>query len=418
MERIIFHIDVNSAFLSWSAVEKLKKDPNAVDLRTIPSAIGGDRASRHGIILAKSVPAKKYHVQTAEPVAKALQKCPNLVLEPSNHAMYHIYSHQFIDFLCSLTPDIEQVSIDECYLDFTGIAHNFESPVAGACYIKDTIYKRFGFTVNVGISSNKLLAKMASDFEKPNKVHTLFPCEIQEKMWPLPVSELFMAGHASVATLQKLEINTIGDLAKTDPALLCLHLKSHGQLLWEYANGIDDSPLDSEPYQLKGIGNSTTLPKDAVTTEEARIVLRKLSEKVGQRLRDAKQNASTICVEIKYATFVSVSHQTQLHTPTSVNEIIYKNSCDLFDALWNHTPIRLLGIRTGKLTDIAEPVQLNLFDYAPLQTTASKKAAQKSTAKQAQLDQALDKIRTKYGKDSIKRASLLTNHIPLRNDDE
>ena len=213
MSSIIFHIDVNSAYLSWTAVEKLKNG-SEIDLRKIPSIIGGNQASRHGVVLAKSIPAKKYGVRTGEPVANALRKCATLVIEPPDHKMYRQYSQRLMEFLKGYTPEIEQVSVDECYMDFTGIAYRFSGPVAAAEEIKERVRKTFGFTVNIGISSNKLLAKMASDFEKPDKVHTLFPDEEQEKMWPLPVSELYMAGRASVEVLEKLEIRTIGDLAR------------------------------------------------------------------------------------------------------------------------------------------------------------------------------------------------------------
>lgn len=253
MDRIIFHIDVNSAYLSWSAIDLLQANPDSVDIRTIPAIIGGNRKTRHGIVLAKSLSAKNtYHIHTAEPVANALKKCPTLTIIPPDHDSYSRHSKQFVGFLRSLTSEIEQVSVDECYLDYTTIASRFSSPEEGAAYIRNYIYSHFGFTVNVGISSNKVLAKMASDFEKPNKTHTLFPDEIQKKMWPLPISSLFMAGHASVAVLQKLDIHTIGDLARMDPAILSLHLKSHGKMLWEYANGIDNSSIESEPSQAKG----------------------------------------------------------------------------------------------------------------------------------------------------------------------
>ena len=248
---IIFHIDVNSAYLSWTAVEQLKNGAD-VDIRTIPAIIGGDRESRHGIVLAKSPSAKKFGIRTGEPVVNAFRKCPNLHMDPPNHRMYREYSRRLMDFLKTYTPEIEQVSVDECYMDFTGIAQRFSSPVEAAYEIKARVYEKFGFTVNVGISTNKLLAKMASDFEKPNRVHTLFLEEVKEKMWPLPVSELFMAGKSSVAILEKLEIRTIGELAKTDPKLLEFHLKSHGRTLWEFANGIGDAKVQSEETAAKG----------------------------------------------------------------------------------------------------------------------------------------------------------------------
>lgn len=389
---IIFHIDVNSAYLSWTAVEQLKHGAE-VDIRTIPAIIGGDQKSRHGVVLAKSIPAKKYGIHTGEPVVNAFRKCPNLRMEPPDHRLYHQYSEKLMDFLRSYTDRIEQVSVDECYMDFTGIAGRFHSPVEGALEIKNEVYRRFGFTVNIGISGNKLLAKMASDFEKPNKVHTLFPEEISEKMWPLPIGELYMAGRSSVETLQKLEILTIGDLAHTDPVILELHLKSHGRKLWEFANGIDHSMVETEKAEAKGIGNSTTLPKDVVTEEEAKAVLKELAASVGGRLRKAGQKAGMLSVEIKYHTFDSVSHQKQIERPTNQDADIYEISVVLFRELWNREPIRLLGIRSSKLSEEGEPEQLSLFDmeFEP----------EEKRKKKRQLNAALEKIRGKYGTDIV-----------------
>ena len=401
MKQIIFHIDVNSAFLSWTAVEQLKNG-SEVDLRTIPSIIGGEQESRHGVVLAKSVSAKKFGIVTGEPVANALRKCPNLVMAPPNHRMYNEYSRRLMQFLREhYTDEIEQVSVDECYMDFTGIAYKYASPVAAAFEIKEAVYKEFGFTVNIGISVNHLLAKMASDFEKPNKVHTLFPEEIAVKMWPLPVSELYMAGKSSVEILHKLEIRTIGELANTAPELLELHLKSHGRTLWEFANGIDSSKVIRERVESKGIGNSTTLSKDATTEDEARKVLLWLAETVAGRLRKEKMKAKMVSVEIKYSTFRSVSHQTQLQRPTSNDKAIYEVACDLFRELWNEEPIRLLGIRTSKLVDESEPEQMSIFDFQEMLEQDTPK-----DEKHEKLNKALDQIRKKYGDGAIVRGSL------------
>lgn len=389
---IIFHIDVNSAYLSWTAVYQIKQGAG-IDIRTIPAIIGGDMKSRHGVVLAKSIPAKKYGIHTGEPVVNAFRKCPNLRMEPPDHKLYHQYSERLMEFLRTYTSRIEQVSVDECYMDFTEIARRFHSPVEGALEIKNEVYRRFGFTVNIGISSNKLLAKMASDFEKPNKVHTLFPEEIPEKMWPLPIGELYMAGHSSVETLQKLEIYTIGDLAHMDPNLLELHLKSHGRKLWEFANGIDHSEVEIEKAEAKGIGNSTTLPRDAVTEEEAKTVLKDLASSVSGRLKKAGQKAGMLSVEIKYHTFESVSHQKQLLKSTNQEKEIYETAVELFRELWNKEPIRLLGIRSSKLSEEGEPEQLSLFDieFEP----------EEKRKKKRQLNAALEKLRGKYGVDII-----------------
>lgn len=400
---VIFHIDVNSAYLSWTAVEQLKHGAKT-DLREIPSIIGGNQKTRHGVVLAKSVPAKKYGIRTGEPVANAIRKCPNLVMEPPDHELYHQYSRRLMEFLSTYTDRIEQVSVDECYLDFTGIASRFSSPVAGAFEIKDEILRRFGFTVNVGISTNKLLAKMASDFEKPNKVHTLFPEEIQEKMWPLPIRDLYMAGASSAGTLEKLEIRTIGDLARMDPKLIELHLKSHGRKLWEFANGIDDSPVEPEPGEAKGIGNSVTLPKDAVTEEEAVRILADLAGSVGGRLRKAGYKAGMISVEIKYHDFTTRSHQKQLAKASDQDGEIHQAAAELFRELWNGQPVRLLGIRSSKLSEQGEPEQISLFEFQADQEARKKQKMEEQ--KQEKLDQALSRLRRKYGEQVIQKGRL------------
>lgn len=394
---IFFHIDVNSAFLSWTALDMLEKG-EPVDIRTIPSIVGGDTNTRHGIVLAKSIPAKAYGIRTAEPVVNAFRKCPNLTMVPPNHHMYQERSQKLMEFLSQICPDIQQVSIDECYMDYTPIMGKYTSPETAAHMIKDSVYEQFGFTVNVGISDRKVLAKMASDFKKPNLVHTLYSQEIPTKLWPLPASSLFMCGHSSVEALRKLGILTIGDLAHSDPEILQSHLKSHGQTLWEYANGIDASGIVAEPVKMKGIGNSTTLTTDAVTKEEAYHTLLQLAESVGARVRASHELAGMVSTEIKYASFQSVSHQTTLEVPSASTDVIYQTACHLFDELWNGKPIRLLGIRTSKLVPDTEPRQMSLFE---LQEETPK------SEKQQKLDSALDSLRDKYGKDIIKRGSLL-----------
>ncbi len=396
-EHLIFHIDVNSAFLSWTALERLKNG-DETDLRLIPSIIGGDMAKRHGVVLAKSIPAKACGITTGEPVVNALRKCPNLVMAPPDHTMYEQRSRQLIDFLSHICPDLEQVSIDECFMDYTPISHNYSSPEEAAALIKDAIFEKFGFTVNVGISDRKILAKMASDFKKPNLVHTLYAREIPQKLWPLPVTELYMCGRSSVETLHKLGILTIGDLAHADTSVLEAHLKSHGITLWEYANGIDASRVDSGHARAKGVGNSTTLSSDAKTKQDAYPVLLSLAESVGTRLRASHELAGNVCVEIKYATFRSVSHQTVLQTPSASTDLLYNTAKELFDELWDGSPVRLLGIRTSKLVQDSEPIQMSLFDL-----TTEKPLSEK----QQKLDTALDAIRNRFGADAVKRGSLM-----------
>lgn len=407
-DKIIFHIDVNSAYLSWTAVKMLEEGAK-VDIRKIPSIIGGDRESRHGIVLAKSIPAKKYGIVTGEPVVNALKKCPGLKIVPPQHDDYAVYSQKFITLLKEYTPDIEKVSIDECYLDFTGIKNQFSSPMQAACIIKDRIKNTFGFTVNIGISDVKVLAKMASDFTKPDKVHTLYKNEIEKKMWPLPVEELFMAGKSSVNILHKLGIVTIGQLAKSPVDILESHLKSHGRVLWEYANGVDESIVNSGEEELKGIGNSTTLSHDVDKMEEIESTLLWLSEKVGGRLRNSRQQAKTIAVEIKYYDFTKASRQMTLDKATDGGTEIYTVSKALFEELWNKKPVRLLGVRTANLVGAHAPEQMSILEFMS-EKQDNQFAGQKvapSREKLKKLDKAMDAIKEKYGENAVKRASLM-----------
>lgn len=391
MEKIIFHIDVNSAYLSWTALRLLARG-ETTDIRNIPSAIGGDISKRRGVILAKSIPAKAFGVSTGEPITDALKKCPNLRIVPPDHKYYKECSEQMLHLLSQYSADIRPYSIDECFMTYVPFPEG-PTPVKAAGFIREYIKKYLGFTVNIGISTNKLLAKMASDFKKPDLVHTLFPEEIPQKMWPLPVENLFMVGHSSAHTLKLLGIRTIGDLAHMDPSILTSHLKTHGQTIWEYANGLEHTPIDTKHHNAKGIGNSTTLSSDIDTANAAHKVLLSLSESVAQRLRKAGQCAGMISVEIKYSDFHNESHQTQLLTPTQNANILHTYVCRLFDELWTGAPIRLLGIRTSKLSG-ENDLQMNLFDEA-------------KNKKLQSLDKALDDIRSKYGPDAIVRGSLL-----------
>lgn len=394
---IIFHIDVNSAYLSWTAVEQLKNGAK-MDIREIPAIIGGDQKSRHGVVLAKSSAAKRYGIRTGEPVANAFRKCPNLSMYPPNHKMYREKSRLLMEYLRTFTTEIEQVSVDECYMNFTPIADRYHSPVDGAAQIKDGIKERFGFTVNIGISTNKLLAKMASDFQKPDRIHTLFPEEIKEKMWPLPIGELYMAGHSSVGVLKKLEINTIGDLAQADPKLIMLHLKSHGKMLWEFANGRGSENVHAEPEEAKGIGNSTTLREDLSTLEEVRPVFGELAQSVGQRLKKAGKKAGMVSMEIKYHDFRTLSHQAQLDKPSNDPQVLKETACSLFLEVWNGEPVRLLGIRTSRLVDESAPEQMSIFDLEP---------PKEPDEKHRKLKKAVDELNARFGEGVVVRASLM-----------
>lgn len=407
MDNIFFHIDVNSAFLSWSAVKRLREG-DTLDLREVPSIIGGDKEKRHGIVLARSIPAKKYGIVTAEPIVNAFRKCPNLIMESPDFNVYTEMSHGLMDYLHTLTPDIEQASIDECYLYYTPISHLYESPEACADMIRKRVKELFGFTVNIGISDRKVLAKMASDFTKPDRTHTLYSYEIKEKMWPLPVGDLLFCGKSTVATLNKLGIVTIGDLANANREILRINLKSHGDTLCDYANGIDNSMVVTERPEAKGVGNSTTPDHDVTDRKEALKILLMLSESVSARLEKQGFLTSQVSVEIKYATFTSVSKQHITAMPIKTASAIHENAIILFDELWNGEPIRLLGIRTTRLSRGDEPVQLSLFDMGEEETEKENDKTVDS-AKNIKLEAALKEIRTKYGYDAVVRGRLLND---------
>lgn len=397
-ERFIFHIDVNSAFLSWEAVYRLTQLESNIDLREIPSAVGGDMSKRHGIILAKSIPAKKYGVHTGESIPEALRKCPDLTIVPPHYELYDQCSRAFMEILQEYAPIVEQASIDEAYCDVTETAELYGGAVELAHTIRNRIREELGFTVNIGVAPNKLLAKMASDFEKPDKVHTLFQKEISQKMWPLPVRNLFFVGRATERKLHTVGIHTIGELANTSETILKNHLKKHGETIYQYANGIDYSPVLAERPDAKGYGNSTTIAFDVTDSRTAHLVLLSLCESVGTRLRSDNVFASVVAVEIKNFDFNRGEHQLTLDNATNSTNIIHEAAVTLFEQLWDHkTPIRHLGVRVSRITK-EETHQVTLFDY-------------EKTEKLAKLDQAIDTIRQNYGVDAIMRASFLQNKI-------
>lgn len=389
MERTILHVDVNNAFLSWTAVYMLANGYN-VDIRTIPSIIGGDEEKRSGIVLAKSPIAKKFGVVTGEPIYFAKQKCNSLQVFKGNFDIYRDFSDKLYKLLLEYTDKIERFSIDECFMDLTGFLIG-KNPLDIAYEIKDRVQKLYGFTVNVGVSTNKLLAKMASDFEKPNKVHTLYPNEISEKMWCLPVSELFMIGKKTVPKLLNMQIKNIGDLAKTDKNLLIKKFGKHGILMWEYANGIDDSEVNNKVELPKSVGNSVTLPKDAQNKEEIHKIIVALAEQVTYRLRKYNLLANVVNIQLRTNQFHDYSHQKKLNYPSSNTKDIIEIANEILEQMNVTEPIRLIGLRVDNLEG-KEDLQLSFF---------------KPDEKQSNLDKTIDELKQKYGFTKITRAGKL-----------
>ena len=388
---IYFHIDVNNAFLSWEALYRMRELGEKEDIRTLDAIVGGDISKRHGIVLAKSQSAKRYGIKTGEPVVSAMKKCPHLQSFAPHMWYYKQRSAELMELFSKYAPVVDQYSVDEAFLDMSGTYALYGEPVAFAHKVKDEIKDTLDFTVNIGISSNRLLAKMASDFTKPDKVHTLFPEEIQEKMWHLPVEDLFYVGRSTAARLHSLGIHTIGDIAKSDLGVLRSHFKSHGEVIYNFANGIDLTLEDRTEAVQKGYGNSTTIPYDIKDSEDAYHTIMGLCESVCSRMRKDEVQALVLSVEIKDSNFVVKRHQRTLLSATDVTDECYKIACSLFDELWDGSPIRLIGVAANKVTENGMR-QLNLFDMG-------------SHDKLKNLDMALDSIREKYGSDAVKRGS-------------
>ena len=390
---MIFHVDANSAFLSWTAAYKVMVLGETQDIREVPSVVAGDKESRHAIILAKSAPAKKYGIQTGEPLFQAFEKCPDLVVVQPDYGLYVEASRHFVEMLREFSPVVEQYSIDEAWVDMTGTERLWGPPRLAAEKMRLRIWEELGFTVNVGISSNKLLAKMAGDFEKPNKVHTLFPEEVEQKFWPLPVRDLFLVGAATERKLKLLGIYTIGDLAKADLSVLKKRLGKHGETIWHFANGRNADAVTPTPAENKGYGNSVTTAQDVMTHDQGHQVLLSLCETVASRMRRDNKCGSCITVHLRTNAFHHFSHQSQLLGSTNITGEIYREACRVFDEAWDGvTPLRQIGVQMTKLS--SEPYQqFDLFsELTPVQYERKLK-----------LDETVDALRDKYGEDAIRR---------------
>ena len=394
MERIVFHIDVNNAFLSWTAINLLNQGYK-YDIRDSYAVIGGDPKARKGIVLAKSNACKKLGIYTSMSLYEAKKLCPVLKIYPPNYKYYSEMSNKLFNLLSKYTPDIEVASIDECYLDYGKVKNLYGDQYEFAKKIQQEIYDTLKFTVNIGIANNKLCAKMASDFSKPNKIHTLYDNEIEDKMYPLPISELFMIGKKTSEKLKNLGIKTIGDLANYPFDKLYLYFKNQATFLINQAKGIDNSEVDSETYIPKGISNEITLEKDMVTKESLYPYLMSLCETVSVRLRRQKKYATVICVILKDNYFKRKSHQKKLANATNVTSEIYNMAKTILDEMWNDEKIRLIGVRLDKLVDTVI-YQASLFDD--------------SSKDESKVDVVIDNLKQKYGNKIITKASLKDNH--------
>lgn len=395
MNKIIMHIDVNNAFLSWTAVDLLKKD-YPIDIRNIEAIIGGDESMRHGIVLAKSMVAKKKGVKTAETIRDAKRKCNDLKIFPPNYKLYSEMSNKLFNLIYNYTPDIEILSVDECFIDYTKVKNLYGDPIKFAYKLKDEIKKTLGFTVNIGIASNKLCAKMASDFLKPDKVHTLFSDEVEKKMYPLPIEDLYGVGKSSSKKLRELGINTIGDLAQADPKVLYKYFKNQTEKLINSAKGIDDSIVVSKKVDVEGISNSTTTSHNLNTLDQIYDTLYPLVENVSIRLRKKNKYTGNIGVILKDKNFKTYSHQRKLKNPTSNTDEIYNVAKQLVNELWNEEGIRLVGVSLSKFSNNLSH-QISLFEDI------------KEVESNNELDKVVDHLKNIYGSNIIKKASQIKN---------
>lgn len=392
MERIVMHIDVNNAFLSWSALDLLNKGYKT-DIREIDAVIGGDEEKRKGIVLAKSTSCKAKGIKTADTLYQARLKCPNLQIFAPNFPFYKKKSSELFTLLRTYTPDIEVASIDECYLDYGKVKRLYGDEVKFAYQLKARIKKELGFTVNIGIANNKFCAKMASDFSKPDKVHTLFKSEVKTKMFPLPIEDLFGIGKRSALKLREIGINTVKDLALYDRSKLYKFFKNMAFVMIDHANGLDDEEVDGSPYTPKGIGNELTLVENTSDKNLIYDYLEAIASNLAFRLRRDNKFARVVCVTFKDSLFRRKNHQKKLINPTCNKDVIFNSAKSIFNEMYDsYEEIRLIGIRLDGLTSDAY-YQSSLFEDID------------QKIKDDKLEKVLDNLKDKYGKDIIKKAN-------------
>ncbi len=359
MDRVVFHIDVNSAFVSWSAVKILSE--GGQDIRLVPSVVSGDPSDRRSIVTAKSIPCKKFGINTAEPVSMALRKCPGLVIVRGDWEWYKRCSNNFIAICRTYSPILQQFSVDECFIEMTGRLEG-KDPVEVANQLREEIKARLGFTVNVGIGSNKLLAKMASDFEKPDKVHTLWSSEVQEKMWPLQVRDLLWVGKKTEERLTAYGIRTIGQLAALDVGVLSRVVgQKFAAQMHANANGIDDSPVETEVAEAKSYSAERTFKEDISDGRALDRQLFNVAVEVAHRIRLDSFFASGVSVFVKTKDFEVHSRQCTMSQPTDVTALILNEARRMIPTVWDGVePLRQVGLGVFKLTHEAQ--QLSLFE--------------------------------------------------------
>ncbi len=389
MERIILHADLN---YFYAAVE-CRDNP---ELRDIPVVVGGDEKKRHGIVLAKNEPARVFGIKTGEALWQARQKCPNLTVVPPNFDKYSQASKAAREIYGRYTDRVEPFGPDECWLDLTGCVDSMAKGKKVADNIREEMRNELGLTISVGVSFNKVFAKLASDYKKPDATTVISKSDYKNIVWPLPVSALLYVGRATENKLSNFGIRNIGDLARSDRVLLKRILGKNGEGLWVYANGMDTSPVKSEREQVKSVGNSTTLPRDISRQEDVRVVLYALCEKVAARLRENNLICAGVQLSVRDINFTDSEHQVPLSVPTDTSQ-------EMFDAVWKLycsccgvMPVRALGVRAIRLESSGQE-QLSLF------------SEDEKVKKHRRIEKAKDSLSKKYGAGTVRRGVLMTD---------
>ena len=389
MKRIIFHIDQNCYFAS---VEMISHP----EYRNVPMAVVGDKEARHGIVLAKNELAKKFGVKTAEAIWQAKAKCPDLVLAPPHHDKYEFYSKKLRELYYGYTDRVEPFGLDECWLDMTDACNDFDDAARVADSIRQTVKERFKLTCSVGISFNKIFAKLGSDYKKPDATTVFTDTDWKDKVWPLPADDLLFVGRSTMSRLKKINVRTIGDLAHTDQDYLIRYLGKAGDVLWRYANGLDDSPVAVAGHkrEIKSVGNSTTTATDMTSDAAVSRTLHMLSESVAERLRKHGLKGTVIQIEIRDRDLVRCEKQKILFEPTDNAGTIYKATRSLFKESWDWSKgIRSIGVRCSKVIPADMGTQISIF---------TDEETRKKTSK---LDKVIDDINRRYGKGVITSAA-------------
>ncbi len=395
MDRVILHVDMNNFFASVECADR-------PELWQQPVAVAGDVQARHGIILAKNQVAKAYGVQTGESIAEARRKCPRIVLLPPHMDRYRQISDKARAIYAQYTDRVESFGIDECWLDVTGNGRLWgeEYGEAIAHEIRCRIKAELGVTVSVGVSFNKIFAKMGSDYKKPDAVTVISRENFRELLWPLPVGDLIFVGRSTVQKLWYMQIRTVGDLARAEPERLDAALGKCGLMAWNFANGMDGSPvlLDGQEYPIKSIGNSTTTPVDMVTRRDAEIVLAQLCQSVATRLRESDMRCTTVKLSLR-STDLSWKQRQKGTVATCLENDLWREAMALYDACHDGRPLRSIGVTACNLIENGER-QLCMFDG--------------DTCRHAALESlggVLDGLRARYGARAVRRGLLLEGGI-------